>query len=92
MYRGPAMPPAPFGMPHSQGKWGMLLRPKREIPRIPRSRILSIVGADEAEADEVGAELPNPSNHEDSSFLTREEYQDCCSRQGWWTQRRGWPS
>ncbi len=26
------MPPAPFGMPHSQGKWAMLLRPKREIP------------------------------------------------------------
>ncbi len=31
-YRGPVVPPAPFGMPHSQGKWGMLLRPKREIP------------------------------------------------------------
>ncbi len=31
-YRGPPVPPAPFGMPHSQGKWGMLLRPKREIP------------------------------------------------------------
>ncbi len=26
------MPPAPCGMPHSQGKWGMLLRPKKEIP------------------------------------------------------------
>jgi hypothetical protein len=32
MYRGPPVPQAPFGMPHSQGKWGMLLRPKREIP------------------------------------------------------------
>jgi hypothetical protein len=31
-YRGPPVPPAPFGMPHAQGKWGMLLRPKREIP------------------------------------------------------------
>jgi hypothetical protein len=29
---GPPAPPAPFGMPHSQGKWKMLPRPKKEIP------------------------------------------------------------
>jgi hypothetical protein len=29
---GPPAPPALFGMPHSQGKWEMLLRPKKEIP------------------------------------------------------------
>ncbi len=29
---GPPVPPAPFGMPYSQVKWGMLPRPKREIP------------------------------------------------------------
>jgi hypothetical protein len=37
-HRGPPVPPAPFGMPHSQGKWGMLLRPKREIPP-PKKRV-----------------------------------------------------
>jgi hypothetical protein len=36
-YRGPPVPPVSFGMPHSQGKWGMLLRPKREIPPPKRS-------------------------------------------------------
>jgi hypothetical protein len=34
--RDPGVPPAPFGMPHSQGKWGMLLQPKREIPPLRR--------------------------------------------------------
>jgi hypothetical protein len=30
--RGPPVPPAPFGMPHSQGKWRMLSGSRREIP------------------------------------------------------------
>ena len=30
--RGPPVPPAPFGLPYSQVKWGVRPRPKREIP------------------------------------------------------------
>jgi hypothetical protein len=35
--RDPPVPPAPFGMPHSQGKWKMLPGSKREIPH-PKKR------------------------------------------------------
>ncbi len=99
--RDPGVPPAPFGMPHSQVKWWMLLRPKREIPPPPpeegRPPTLhpcncSRAGVGGAGVGEVEVEPPDPHSREDSPLLTLGECRDYCSRQGQWTRCRDWPS
>ncbi len=100
-HRGPPVPLAPFGMPYSQIKWGMLPSPKREIPP-PKKRAPANpspvpsrgvgTGVGRIGADKAGVEQSGPSSHADSPSPAQEGCQDHCSQQVQWTRCRSWPS